>query len=76
MKRKSPTCVQHRAALLKKLLAAGSRRERTFKQRAHDLVDQLPDNAGWCDLIYLAGVRLRIERDAAASDAAPDSGEV
>lgn len=32
-----------------------------FKQEAHNLVDQLPDNATWQDLIYRAAVRADIE---------------
>jgi hypothetical protein len=32
-----------------------------FKKQAHDLVDRLPDDAGWRDLIYRAAVRQDIE---------------
>ncbi len=33
----------------------------SFKKQAHDLVEQLPDDAGWKDLIYRAAVRQDIE---------------
>ena len=32
-----------------------------FKQEAHKLIDQLPDNATWQDLIYRVAVRADIE---------------
>lgn len=35
--------------------------EQTFKQRAHNLVDQLPDTADWKDLAYEASVMQDIE---------------
>ena len=45
-----------------------------FKQDAHQLVDQLPDNATWQDLIYRAAVRADIEaglQDSAAGRVTP-----
>lgn len=81
MTRKSRTCLQHRAALLKNLLrgvasanlrsAPSTRvclpiqatqwplsgvplRKPSFKQQAHELVEQLPEDAGWRELIYRA----------------------
>lgn len=44
----------------------------TFKREAHMLIDQLPDDATWHDLIYRAAVRKDIE--AGLSDA--DAGRV
>jgi len=41
----------------------------TFKERAHDLVEQLPEDAGWRDLIYRAAVRQDIEEGLLDSDA-------
>jgi predicted transcriptional regulator len=41
----------------------------TFKQEAHKLVDQLPENGTWRDLIYRAAVREDIEAGLADSDA-------
>lgn len=40
-----------------------------FKQEAHRLVDELPDDAGWRDLIYRAAVRDDIEAGLADSEA-------
>lgn len=50
---------------------------RNFKQKAHRLVDQLPDNATWYDLMFIAGERYdgeRYEREATIVEAhvAPD----
>lgn len=45
-----------------------------FKQEARKLIDQLPDNATWQDLIYLAAVRADIEaglQDSAAGRVTP-----
>ena len=45
-----------------------------FKQEAHKLVDQLPDNATWQDLIYRVAVRADIEaglQDSAAGRVTP-----
>lgn len=33
-----------------------------FKQQAHKLVDELPDDARWEDLIYQAALRRAIEK--------------
>jgi hypothetical protein len=41
----------------------------TFKERAHELVDQLPDDAGWRELIYRASVSRDIEEALRESDA-------
>jgi hypothetical protein len=40
-----------------------------FKQEAHKLIDQLPDGAGWSDLIYQAALHRAIERGMAQADA-------
>jgi hypothetical protein len=40
-----------------------------FKQAAHRLVDELPDDASWKDLIYRAAVRDDIEAGLADSEA-------
>lgn len=40
-----------------------------FKQRAHTLVDQLPDTANWKDLAYEASVMEDIEEGLRDSDA-------
>ncbi len=45
-----------------------------FKQEAHKLVEQLPDDATWRDLIYRAAVRADIEaglQDSAAGRVTP-----
>ncbi len=45
-----------------------------FKQEAHKLIDQLPDNATWQDLIYRVAVRADIEiglQDSAAGRVTP-----
>lgn len=34
---------------------------RTFKERAHALVDELPDTATWYDLMFSAGERYDVE---------------
>lgn len=34
---------------------------RNFKQQAHELVDQLPENATWYDLMFSAGERYDLE---------------
>lgn len=39
-----------------------------LKQRAHDLVDQLPEGATWEDLIEEARLRQDIEEGVAAAD--------
>lgn len=44
-------------------------RNPTFKQQAHELVEHLPDDAGWRDLIYRAAVRQDIEQGLLDSDA-------
>ena len=33
-----------------------------FKQEAHKLIDQLPESAGWDDLVYQAALHASIER--------------
>jgi predicted transcriptional regulator len=40
-----------------------------FKQEAHKLVDQLPEDAGWHELAYRAAVRSDIEAGLADSAA-------
>jgi predicted transcriptional regulator len=42
---------------------------KTPKAQAHELIDQLPDNASWHDLAYRMVVRWEIERGLADSDA-------
>lgn len=42
----------------------------SFKQRAHSLVDQLPESADWKDLMYEASVMEDIEEGLRDSDAA------
>lgn len=39
------------------------------KQTAHELIDELPDNAGWDDIVYRMAVRRSIEIGLAQSDA-------
>lgn len=39
------------------------------KQRAHELIDELPDNAGWDDIVYRIAVRRSIEIGLRQSDA-------
>ena len=34
---------------------------RSFKQQAHELVDRLPENATWYDLMFSAGERYDLE---------------
>lgn len=41
----------------------------TFKQQAHELIDHLPDDAGWKDLVYEASIIQDIEVGLAESDA-------
>ncbi len=33
-----------------------------FKQEAHKLIDQLPESAGWNELVYQAALHASIER--------------
>lgn len=40
-----------------------------FKQEAHKLVDELPDTAGWNELIYQAALHRAIERGLVEADA-------
>ena len=40
-----------------------------FKQEAHKLIDQLPDSAGWDELIYQAALHRAIERGLAEANA-------
>jgi predicted transcriptional regulator len=40
-----------------------------FKQEAHKLVDELPESAGWNELIYQAAMHRAIERGLAQADA-------
>jgi len=39
------------------------------KQTAHELIDELPDNAGWDDIVYRIAVRRSIEIGLAQSEA-------
>ncbi|QIT57071.1 hypothetical protein HC341_00890 [Aquisalimonas sp. 2447] len=39
------------------------------KQAAHELIDQLPDNASWDDVVYRMAVRRAIEIGLTESDA-------
>lgn len=41
----------------------------TVKQQAHELIDQLPDNATWRDVVYEIVVRREIELGLADSEA-------
>lgn len=41
----------------------------SIKQAAHQLVDQLPENATWDDVVYEMAVRREIEKGLADSDA-------
>lgn len=41
----------------------------SFKEAAHQLIDELPDDAGWDELAYRAFIREKIERGLAGSDA-------
>ena len=41
----------------------------SFKQRAHALIEQLPDNADWKDLVYEAAVIQDIEEGLRDSEA-------
>lgn len=40
-----------------------------FKQEAHKLVDELPESAGWDELVYQAAVHRAIERGLVEADA-------
>jgi len=40
-----------------------------LKQQAHDLIDKLPDNAGWDDMVYEMIARREIELGLADSEA-------
>ncbi|MFT3756394.1 MAG: hypothetical protein QM769_10710 [Pseudoxanthomonas sp.] len=40
-----------------------------FKQQAHQIVDELPPDAGWAELIYQAVLHRAIERGLAEADA-------
>ena len=40
-----------------------------FKQQAHQLIDSLPESAGWNELIYQAALHRAIERGLAQADA-------
>lgn len=40
-----------------------------FKQQAHKLVDELPDDASWEDLIYQAALHRAIEKGIDQADA-------
>jgi predicted transcriptional regulator len=40
-----------------------------FKQEAHKLVDELPESAGWNELIYQAAMHRAIERGLVQADA-------
>jgi hypothetical protein len=40
-----------------------------FKQKAHELIDQLPEGAGWKDLVHEVSVMQDIEEGLADSDA-------
>lgn len=41
----------------------------SLKQQAHDLIDGLPDNAGWDDVVYEMVTRREIELGLADSEA-------
>ena len=41
----------------------------TLKQKAHELIEQLPDTATWDDVVYEMAVRRSIERGLANADA-------
>lgn len=43
-------------------------RTETIKQKAHQLLDKLPDSAGWEDLMYRIYVRQAIEAGIKDSD--------
>jgi len=42
---------------------------KTPKAQAHELIDELPDDASWHDVVYRMVVRWEIERGLADSDA-------
>lgn len=50
-------------------MSGTSLRKPSFKQQAHELVEHLPDDAGWRDLIYRAAVRQDIEEGLLDSEA-------
>jgi hypothetical protein len=41
----------------------------TIKESAHTLIDQLPDQANWDDVIYAFYVRQKLERSLKAAEA-------
>jgi len=41
----------------------------TLKQKAHELIEQLPDTATWDDVVYEMAVRRSIERGLADANA-------
>ena len=41
----------------------------TVKKQAHELIDELPDNAAWDELAYRIAVRASIERGLADAEA-------
>jgi len=41
----------------------------TLKQAAHQLIEDLPDNASWRDLVYRIVLRASIERGLSEADA-------
>lgn len=41
----------------------------SLKQKAHELIDQLPDTATWDDVVYELAVRRSVERGLADSEA-------
>ena len=41
----------------------------TVKQKAHELIDELPDDATWDELAYRMAVRASIERGLADAEA-------
>lgn len=50
----------------------------TVKEKAHELLDKLPDNATWDDVVYELAVRRSIERGMNDADAGrlSDLGDV
>lgn len=51
------------------MLLAMNANAHDVKQTAHQLIDQLPDNVGWDEVIYRLAVRRSIEIGLAQSDA-------
>jgi predicted transcriptional regulator len=41
----------------------------TLKQAAHELVDELPEDASWQDLVYRIVLRASVERGLSEADA-------